>query len=94
MAHVTIILCLYVIVRIYLKQLRQENLPMLWQGFKQEWGQSAYTISPKKHARIVRKRPCHIVNECITLLLAGQTIEMLLIMSGDVELNPGPLQGI
>ena len=92
-----LIVCVYVLAQVYLKQIHENNHLILWQEFKNEFGGkfsllNAHNVKSYKS----RKKWKHKGQNCywIRLYIAALLVEMLLIMSGDVELNPGPLQGM
>ena len=88
-----LVVCAYVLTQVYLKQIPENNCLFLWQEFKNEFGIKLLLLDAQfeKNRNYWNKKTdkyswtCHFV--------AAIIVEMLLIMSGDVELNPGPLQG-
>ena len=86
-------ICIYLLLQVYHKQCPQENELAWWQEIKNGSGIKTmlFDIGYKKSVRGLRQKRTNYFR--ISLLVSAQILQMLLIISGDVELNPGPLQG-
>ena len=86
------ILLLCVLVQVQIRKLPQETVPIVWHCLKE--GTTLKVLSHQGQRK--EKHHSRIHNRCrwLSLLVTIQIIQMLLFMSGDVELNPGPLSGM
>ena len=82
------------LIQVHLEQIPKNNELILWQEFKHEFGGKLLSFNTHCEKSYCSRRNNKAHNcSWIRLFIAALIVEMLLIMSGDVELNPGPLQG-